>query len=228
MTDQKPLISVILPAYNAELYLGEAIESLTAQSYELLEIIVVDDGSTDATADVVRQFGDLVRYEWQSHQGCAAARNRGLSLAKGSFFGFIDSDDLWPEDRLTLQMRVFETRPELDYVSGFVEQFPSPDLTAQQRERLRFPDRLVPGQIVGAMLIRRESFFKVGLFDTQWRVGEVMNWYLRAAELGLASYMLPDCVYRRRLHAANKGITGRQFIGDRIRILKDALDRRRS
>src|SRR5215210_1959226 len=122
------LVSVIIPVHNSERYLAEAIESVLAQTYACHEIIVVDDGSVDRSAQVTKRFGAAVRHVFQPQAGAGAARNRGVELAEGGFFAFLDADDLWTEDKTQLQLATFAADPELDVVFGQTEQFHSPDL----------------------------------------------------------------------------------------------------
>jgi len=226
MTDRS-LVSTIVPVYNCQRYLPEALESVLAQTYRPIEAIVVDDGSTDGSAEAVQRFGPVVRCCWQPHSGASAARNRGVEMAKGSFLAFLDADDLWLEAKLALQMAAFDTDPKLDMVFGHVQQFPSPDLEGSARARLRYSDGKIPGHVPSTMLIRREAFDRVGPFESQWRLGEFMDWYLRALDRGLHGLMLPDVLANRRLHADNLGIRERDSQGDYLRILKASLDRRR-
>ena len=114
MIENDNLVSVIIPVYNGELYLDEAIESALGQPYRPIEVIVVDDGSTDGSAEVAKQFDSPMRYCFQPNAGLGAARNKGISLAQGSFFAFLDADDLWLENKLTRQMALFDKNPELD------------------------------------------------------------------------------------------------------------------
>jgi glycosyltransferase involved in cell wall biosynthesis len=101
---KESLISCIVPVYNGERYLGETLDSIFAQTYQPLEIIVVDDGSTDGTATVAASYGQRVRYLCQTNQGKAAARNRGFGAAQSEFIAFIDADDLWHPEKLTRQI----------------------------------------------------------------------------------------------------------------------------
>ncbi|MTJ10250.1 MULTISPECIES: glycosyltransferase family A protein [unclassified Anabaena] len=222
------LISVIIPVYNCEKYLAQAIESVLAQTYQPLEIIVIDDGSTDASAEIAKGFGSVVQYCCQVNSGTAAARNRGLELAKGDYFAFLDADDLWVEDKLTRQMAAFINNPNLDVVFGQVEQFISPELADNLKAKLYVPDKLMPGHIPSALLIKRESFFRVGLFETHWKLAEFASWQVRLTEIGLQTMMLPDLVAKRRLHETNKGIQKKQYQTEYIQILKASLDRRRT
>jgi glycosyltransferase involved in cell wall biosynthesis len=223
-----PLVSVVIPVYNCERYLAEAIESVLNQKYRPIEIIVVDDGSTDDSAEVANRFDSSVRYFYQARSGAGAARNRGVGLSKGEYLAFLDADDIWIEDKLRLQMGVFKSNPEADFVFGHLQQFISPELDKNQRNKIYCPAEKMPGFSAGAMLIKRESFLRVGAFETNWQIGEFINWYMRAKEKGLISFMLPEVVLKRRLHADNMSIRGRDSRADYVRILKASLDRRRA
>ena len=228
MTDTPPLISVIVPVYNGEKHLSEAIDSILSQTYRATEIILVDDGSTDGSAQIAKRFSSAVKYCYQKNAGTGAARNRGAELAEGGFFAFLDADDVWLQDKLIIQMAAFYGNPETEVVFGYVKQFYSPELDEVTKSKLRCTDEAIPGFLPCTMLIRREAFFQVGPFETKWRLGQDISWMARARERGLREVMLPDVVYLRRLHKNNKGITHRQFGGDRVRILKASLDRRRA
>lgn len=228
MTEQEYLVSVVIAVYNGGAYLADAIESVMGQTYRNIEIIVIDDGSTDRTRDVALRFAPLVRYHYQPNSGIAAAWNQGIKLASGDFFAFLDADDLWTDNKIRQQMNVIGENAKLDIVFGLVKQFYSAELTEEERQKIRCPSDMVPGVSAITMLIRRESFFKVGRFDTQWRKGIFSDWYLRAGECGLVSYMLPQLVARRRLHQTNHGIVNRDKSIDYVRMLRASLSRRRS
>ena len=221
------LISVIIPVYNGENYLAEAIKSVLAQTYRPLEVIVVDDGSTDGTSNVVKQLGSNVQYYYQANGGTGSARNRGIGVTKGDFFAFLDADDIWLEDKLMRQMAVFQANPGVDIVFGHAKQFYSPELDESIRQNIYIHAEIMPAHLPCAMLAKREAFYKVGLFETNWQVGQDVSWYMRALEHNLNMVMLPEVVYKRRLHKTNKGITQRAFMGDRLKQIKASLDRRR-
>ncbi len=224
--EDKPLVSVIIPVYNGERYLAEAIESVLAQTYRPVELIVVDDGSTDGSADAARSFAS-VTYCLQHNQGIGAARNRGIDLSKGSFFSFLDQDDIWVNNKLLYQMIAFDESPELDMVFGYTLQFFSPDMDENLKAKLRLAGEVMPGYVAGTLLTKRESFFRAGYFATNWRLGEFIDWYLKATELGLKSLIIPEVVMKRRIHNDNTGIRERNSRTDYVRILKASLDRRR-
>jgi hypothetical protein len=140
---------------------------------------------------------------------------------------FLDADDLWVEAKLVLQMAAFDADPELDMVFGHVQQFLSPALADPAMARLRYSVEKVPGYVPSAMLTKRDALSRVGPFETRWRVGEFIAWYLNATEQGLRGLMLPEVVAKRRLHAGNLGLRERSSQGDYLRILKASLDRRR-
>jgi len=225
----RPLISVMIGVYNAERYLAEAIESVLAQNYRPLELIVVDDGSDDASGDVARRYGDAIVYARQENAGNGSARNHAVRLASGELFAFLDADDRFAPGKLELQFAALEADAELDMVFGHVREFVSPELTEAQRATVRPPaPQALPWPAPNLMLIRRESYGRVGPFSEVVRVGVTVDWYARAAEVGLRSAMLPEVVLERRLHLTNNGLRERDSRQQYLHVLKASLDRRRA
>lgn len=228
MIDTKCLVSVVIPVYNGERYLAEAIESVLTQTFRPIEIVVVDDGSTDASGAIAKGYdNDLVRYSYQKNDGVCAARNWGVALARGTFLAFLDSDDLWMPEKLSLQMAAIERETDLDMVFGQVRQFYSPELDPPPEANAVNDQEVLSGYCPGTMLIRRDVFARVGPFDTDWRIGEFVDWYSRAVDKGLKSIVIPKMLMKRRIHKNNTGIRDRESRTDYLRILKRALDRRR-
>jgi len=221
-----PLVTVIIPVYNGRRYLPEAIESVLGQTYNPLELIVMDDGSIDDSGEVARRYAP-VRVHRQDHSGLGAARNSAIAKATGRYLSFLDADDIWLPDKLDRQLRILEAEPALDMVFGHVEEFISPDLDDAARQTLLCHEGPLAGMFAGTMVVRRSSYERVGPFETDWRVGEFVDWYARAQEQGLQSFVMPDIVLRRRLHKSNMGVRLRDARGDYARILKASLDRRR-
>jgi glycosyltransferase involved in cell wall biosynthesis len=222
------LVSVMIGVYNCAAYLGEAIDSVLRQSHQPIELIVVDDGSTDGSGAIAKAHGARVRCIRQERGGMAAARNRAVEDASGKFFAFLDADDRFPADKIERQLGVFEQDPELDVVYGHVTEFLSPDLERDAAALLRAPYHDAPWPTPNLMLVRRDAFFRVGLFSTALRVGIGVDWHARANELGLKSAVPPIVVLERRLHAENNGIRERQFKPQYLHVLKASLDRRRT
>ena len=154
-----PLVSVIIAAYNTAQYVGEAIESALAQTYSPVEVIVVDDGSTDNTRDVLAAYGDRIIMLQQKNSGAAAARNTGLKAAHGEFMAVLDSDDVWTPDKLKRQMKLIEHCPELDLVftKGRVMDHEGKDLSIVLPDSI--PETLPLRQIMeGAYMLDGEWF----------------------------------------------------------------------
>lgn len=227
---ETPLVSVIIPVYNYDRYLAEAIESVFNQTYRNLEVIVVDDGSTDQSAEVARSFADKgVRYCPQVHAGIGAARNKGVELAQGDFIAFLDADDRWPEQKLEQQLTAFESDPALEMVFGQALQLHNgPEWEAGVNDKKLPLAGMVPGLVPGTMLIKRDAFFRVGKFPGGLKVGEFIDWYARAVELQVRSLVLPDLFLWRRIHDSNQGVRERQSVSDYARVLKAKLDRKRA
>ena len=225
MTD--PLVSVVIPVYNGEKYLAETIESILAQSCGPIEIIVVDDGSTDGSAQIAKGFSGHIQYLHQSNRGCPAARNTGIKKASGKYFAFLDADDLWTEDKLVLQIGVMEADPSLQIVFGHVSHFYSPDIDAITKRKIQCPTEKMPGYHHGTVLVTRNAFLDIGLFSEKWECGEFLDWSFRAQEKGYRSLMMPEVVMKRRIHSSNRGILVRDIQPDYVRVLKAALDRKR-
>lgn len=227
---QPPLVSCIIPAYNGERYLRETLESIIAQTYRPIEIIVADDGSTDSTAALVAHFPYEIRYLFQPNAGTAAACNLGLSTAQGEFITFLAHDDLWHAEKLERQMERFQTRPELAACVTHVKNFWSPELRPEEipphDQRIFNP---LPGYVPQTLLARRTLFEAIGGFKTTLRHADSTDWFLRVKESGAIIELLPDVLVYRRLHRNN---LSRRFASDSraeyLQLLKDALDRRRA
>jgi len=221
------LVSVIIPAHNSRLYIAPALDSILVQRHRPLEILVVDDGSTDSTAQIVRGYAPEVRLIEQGQRGHPAARNAGIRAAIGEFLAFLDHDDLWSPDKLELQMACFDHNPALDFVFGHIVNFFTPEMPAEERGRLTVPLRPLPGLLQGAMLARRHSFDRVGLFSEDREVGDFLDWYGRALLAQMKIEMLPETVVYRRIHATNFQRVNQHRQREYLRAVKDLLDRRR-
>ena len=227
---ENPLVSVIIPVYNYERYLAEAIESVLNQTYGRVEVIVVDDASTDRSSEVAKGFADRgVRYCYQDRAGIGPARNRGAELAQGDFIAFLDADDRWPEYKLERQLSAFQNDPALEMVFGQAVQLHNgAEWEAGVKDGKLPVAGMVPGMVAGTMLIKRDAFRRVGEFPGGLKVGEFIDWYARAVELKIRSLVLPDLFLWRRIHDSNTGVRERQSVSDYARVLKAKLDRRRA
>lgn len=222
------LVSCIVPAYNAERWLGDAIESVFAQTYEPIETIVVDDGSTDGTSDVVASFGERVVGLRQPNAGPAAALNRAILVSRGEYLAFLDADDLWPPRKLELQMARLRAVPELAACYGMVQNFWTDDMKieadALRGHRILEP---IPGLVTGTLLARRSTFERLGLFVDQ-RHAYALDWALRLKHAGLPHEVLDEVLLLRRYHEGNMSRDGGARSRDQVLdLLKRNLDARR-
>lgn len=222
----EPLISVVIPVYNCEKYLEAAIKSVLEQTYQSLQVIVVDDGSTDLSGEVAQSFKEI-QYVKIINSGVATALNRGISLCRGEYIAFLDSDDLWLTDKLSKQMAAFATNRELEAVFGYIKQFKSPELDRATQDKIEIPKEILPGYHKDTMLIKTQALQRVGLYDATVVFSDFIDWYLRATEKGLKSLMLKEVLAKRRIHQTNMGIRHRDSRSEYARVLKASLDRRR-
>ena len=118
MFESKKIVTAIVVVYNGEKYLKDCLQSIVDQDYPSLEILVVDDGSTDSTSDIVKSFGERIQYFRQDNAGEASARNKSIELSKGDYIAFLDEDDIWCPRKISTQVKVFDEFPEYSVVFG--------------------------------------------------------------------------------------------------------------
>jgi glycosyltransferase involved in cell wall biosynthesis len=219
----EPTVGVVIPVWNGERWLGEALDSVLAQEHLVIDVVVVDDGSSDASAELCEGYGPPVRVVRQANAGIGAARNRGVELVGGELVTFLDADDLLTARSLACRVEVLAGRSELDMAFGHVRRFS--EIVEGAPVALNEPQ---PGRLPTAMLVRRAVLERVGPFPTDTRVAEGLDWLLRAREQRLGELMLPDQVLWRRVHGDNNSLRHRAEIGEFPRALKASLDRRRA
>lgn len=224
----RPSVSVVIPIYNSGKYLREAIESVLSQRYSPLEVLVVDDGSSDNGPEIASSYAPQVRVTPILHRGHPAARNAGVAASTGDFLAFLDADDLWTAKKLELQIEAFTANPSLDLVFGHMQNFISLELTEEERAKIKCNSTALPGLLQGSMLARRASFERVGPFPEERKMGDFLDWYGRATLRNLNMHMLPDILVRRRIHLANFQRTHKHLRQENLLALKKLLDLRRA
>jgi glycosyltransferase involved in cell wall biosynthesis len=224
----RPSVSVIIPIHNSGKYLREAIDSVLAQRYSPLEVLVVDDGSSDNGPESASSYGLQVRVIAIPHRGHPAARNAGVAASTGDFLAFLDADDLWTANKIELQLQAFAADPSLDLVFGHMQNFISLDLTEEERAKIKCNSTVLPGLLQGSMLARRGSFERVGPFAEERKMGDFLDWYGRATLGNLNMLMLPETLVRRRIHLANFQRTHKHLRRENLLVLKKLLDLRRA
>lgn len=223
MTDAGPRVGVAVPVYNRERFLTEALTSVLEQTYPVSDVVVVDDGSDDASAAIAEAIGPPVRVVRRDHAGIGPTRTHAMSIVRGEFIVPLDSDDLLTRRSIESRIEVLLSRPEIDIVYGQVRKF----ATCVDGEPIALDDAL-PAHVPNGMLVRRTAFDRVGPFASGFTVAECLDWVLRAHELGVGEVTVDEHVLWRRVHASNNSITNRDSIREFTHVLKASLDRRRA
>ncbi len=196
-------VSVVIPAYNAERCLRETVESVLAQTYPAHEVLIIDDGSRDATAEIAQSFGDRVRLISQANQGIAGARNTGIREATGEWIALLDHDDLMRPDKLARQVAVAQSRPGLQVVySSFEYLFPdgstrlTPAFPARELwPAIRYRTPILPS----TSLVRRSALLEIGSFHNIYVVDDWHLWFRMIRRFGTDAFQdMPEplTVYR--------------------------------
>jgi glycosyltransferase involved in cell wall biosynthesis len=202
-------ISVVIPTYNYARYLPEAIDSVLAQTYAPLEIIVVDDGSTDDTPQVLATYGEKIRIIRQDNQGVAAARNTGVAAARGEYIALLDSDDLWLPRKLELQVARFESDPALGFVHCGAETFDgertlgvlADGMEGWVREAILSLDRVVIPVPGSGTLFSKRVIDETGGFDVRLPPSDDWDLCYRIATRYPIGFVR-DVLVRYRLHGS--------------------------
>ncbi|MDB4906515.1 MAG: hypothetical protein JWO05_1299 [Gemmatimonadetes bacterium] len=221
-------VSVVIPCYDSERYLGEAVESALGQRPAPHEVIVVDDGSGDDSATVARSFGRHVTVIDSAHRGASAARNLGAAAASGDAIAFLDADDVWLPGSLEARVTLSAGAGMNVIVAGLVEQFICPRVDEATRERLVCPSAPRRGRMAGSMLIPAGVFARVGPIDETLQLGEMIDWTSRADALGVETLYSDRVVLRRRLHDRNSTMQTGHLQRDYLRLLRSSVNRQRS
>ena len=205
---QTPTVSIIIPTYNRAHLIGEALESVFAQTYLDYEVIVVDDGSTDDTREVLKSYGKRIRVVYQENQGISAARNRGISVSMGCYIAFLDSDDVWLPEKLERQVSYLDQHPAVallysrmryTYVEKQGRERIVPEKAFVTVEELLSESNCIP---TSCAVVRKDSLDKVGLFDPALPIAEDFDLWLRIGrryEIGFQDEILGE----HRRHALN-------------------------
>ena len=220
----EPLVTVIAASYNGERFLSEALASVFAQDFDSFEVVFVDDGSSDATAQIAQSFP--LRYVYQDNSGLPAARNAGLAVARGTLIAFLDDDDLLPPAKLGIQARYLLEHPRIGCVLGRQEWILEDGVEPPKLPRDPIYGELGGVQLVTAM-IRRDVLETLGGFDPSYRYAEDRDLFVRLREHHVEIEVLPEVVLHKRLHGSNMTLN-RPDSHPLLRSLKEKLDRDRS
>lgn len=220
-----PTVSVVIPVYNGAKYVGEALESVFAQTLRPSEVIVVDDGSTDGTGEVVRGF-ETVTYVYQANAGASAARNLGVDRASGEYIAFLDHDDVWSPFKLERQVALLRDDPRVGFALCWIEH-EFADGVPPQWFRNRDGSPTEPGYVTSTWLVRRATFDAVGPFDSAYRIGQDTDWLVRAVDLGIRYAIVGgDPLVTKRTHGSNLMSGVQESKKEMLQLLRQSLRRK--
>ncbi len=221
---KEPLVTVVIPVYNGERFIKEAIENIVSQDYPSLEIIVVDDGSTDNTVKIIEELPyDIRLFKNEGNCGPSITRNRGIRDVSGEYITFLDVDDYWPENNLKLLVNEITSDPSLELVHGYAQvirfnkQVGDYDYVGSPKDSFKY--------YIGAGIYKKDVFNKVGLFNENLRYAEDEDWYRRVYEQGINIKRLEDTTLFVRRHEGNM-TKGKDFTQlNALKVFKLSIDR---
>lgn len=227
---QLPKVSVVVPVYNGGRFLKGAVLNLLAQGYPNLEIVVVNDGSTDDTAEVAASLGSCIRFFSQPNQGPSPARNQGVQHSTGELVAFLDVDDLLTESAITRYVAAFEANKQADVV---MMQMQLMKITGYKDEHETVPEfefykDPFYSYHVGTVMVRRAVFDKIGYLDESIRICEDVDWFMRMREHKLHLVMLPHTAMLHRRHDTNMTLHVQKGGRDLVSVLRKSLERRKA
>ena len=219
-------VSVVIPCHNYARFLSDSVSSALEQTQVNVEVIVVDDGSTDELNEVIHRLADpRLTVIHQQQLGIGAARNAGVAKAKGPLVAFLDADDRWSRNRLIRAKTIIEASKQPVLAFAMLQEFLDPGIDALTD---RVPKvRKVKGISASSCVVNRKVFEQVGPFDPHLESGEFIDWYIRAQELGIETYVDPETLIFRRIHQSNRDRQGRESSQEYARILMRKIQRQR-
>lgn len=222
-------VSVVIPVFNGERFLSQAIHSVLQQNWSPSEVIVIDDGSTDRSADIAEGFGSAVTCIRRPHCGLAASRNAGILSAKHPYILPFDSDDVMCDNSITVRIDYLRRHPECEILIGWLDNFADFDHETSKTEGFAVPTGPKQGHVAGTSLIRRSVFEKIGDFDESIKVRADFEWIVRCRQNDINIHHIENLLIKRRIHGKNHSMqVDQESITAQLRVLKASLDRKRN
>jgi glycosyltransferase involved in cell wall biosynthesis len=224
------LISVIIPVFDGEAYLHEALESVLAQTIAEFELIIIDDGSGDSSAAIAQQFATAdarVRCLGQKNQGVTVARNRGIEASRGELIAFLDQDDRWTPDALERHVREHRENTGAGYSIARQRCFLEPGTTPPAWFRLQRLESPAVAYLPGTLAVKRDTFSKLGTFDPRYPISSDADWFARARDQRVPELQIDAVVLERRIHRDNQSQQAEQIHGELFDLLRASIRRKR-
>ena len=233
-----PRVSVVIPTFNCERFIGRTVDSALRQTYRDFEIIVVDDGSTDGTQAVLEQYGDALHYIRQANQGASAARNAALNTTTGEYIAYLDADDLWEPQKLARQVAYLDANPSCGFVHTEVAVIDEEDRVLHARfnkeTKRTVPQGLCLRDILQrshiqtlTVLERRSAFERAGKFDLRLPVAQDYLHWIQVVLQGYEIGYLPEPLGQYRWGAGSLMSSQRRLLGDFVKIYEILLGEHR-
>lgn len=220
-------VDIVTPVRNGQRYIQEAIDTVKAQSFGDWNYFIVNDGSSDNTADIIKRASaqdNRIHYLEQPPLGVSAASNKGTMAGSAVFFAFLDCDDLWHVDKLQKQLAHFNTHPQSNFCFTMLQEFDEPEQLSKHRFRAR--KDTVKGYSKSSMLCRRQVFDSYGLLDENVQFGDFISWLSQPINKAEVLSVIDETLTYRRVHGENMTATPRKQ--EYLKVLKQHLDHKRS
>lgn len=198
----QPLVSVIIPAHNGELYLREAIESVLGQTYTHHELWVIDNASSDHTKKIIADY-PKANYFYTDIANTALARHTGVCLSRGDYIAFLDQDDCWVREKLKKQIDFLESHSAMGAVIGWQQLFLQSGCEKPHWLKKEWLGKPQMGYLPSALMVRRDTFNVVNNFDVQFALASDVAWFFKAKQCGVKIGVLDEVVVNRRIHGQN-------------------------
>lgn len=220
----KPLISVIVPVFNGEKYIKETLQTILSQDYQEKEIIVVDDGSTDGSQEIIRSFAEI-KYIFQDNSGVPVARNRGIQEAVGEFIAFSDQDDLWKPYKLTEQIKYLMENPNTEFVISMRKTVLEKGISPPSWLKKELLDSENIDHSPSSLLAKKSLFDKIGTFNSDLENASDVDWFFRARDAGIQKGVIQKVHYLKRIHEENQSYRVKELHQEYLKLIKQSLAR---
>jgi glycosyltransferase involved in cell wall biosynthesis len=227
-TERVPSISVVVPVFDAAPYLSDALKSVKGQDLVDYEVLVIDDASTDGSAQIASTFDGVRVFRHGENRGAAAARNTGIRLARGRLIAFLDADDRWRPTKLRIQTDYLSRHLDIDYSVTMMQDFLEPGTSRPPWLKADALQRPTLGLLPSTLMVRSEVFGEIGLFDPRREIHEDTDWFARCERAGIARGIIDHVLLDRRVHARNLSNRKPSHPTDLPSFLKAYLERKRS
>lgn len=226
MEKEYPFVSVVIVVKNGERFIRSALESVFAQHHQNFEVIVVDGRSDDNTLSIVDEY-NCAQVIIQNNTGIADAYNIGIQAARAEFISFLSSDDLWLPEKLSAHIHFMVNHPDVLFTNSLVKFFlePGDPIPADFRKELLVGSH--PARIMENLVARRQVFERVGLFNTGLRTAEDVDWYSRAQDLHIPSFVIEKVLLKKRIHSSNSSMNAEMNNKNLMIVLQKAVQRKR-